>query len=147
MTERPVVLFLCTGNSARSIMGEAILRHLDGRGAEGGRFTTMSAGIEPKGLNPLTLRVLAEKGIDTAGLSSKSSEALLGRVNIAHAITVCDNAAQRCPSFPFALQRHHWPFEDPATATGTEEERLAVFRRVRDRIEARVREWLEENPG
>ena len=137
MTTKPVVLFLCTGNSARSIMGEAILRRL-----AGDRFEVMSAGIEPKGVNPLSIRVLQEKGIDTAGLSSKSSVGLLGRLAIAHAITVCDNAAQRCPSFPFALHRHHWPFEDPAAATGMEEERLAVFRRVRDEIERRVREWL-----
>jgi arsenate reductase len=133
------VLFVCTGNSARSIMAEALLRHI-----AGDRFEVFSAGMEPKGVNPLTLRVLQEKGIATAGLTSKDTKEFLGRVAVTHAVIVCDKAQMSCPRIqPFALWTHYWPFADPAAATGSEEQRLAVFRDVRDQIEAKIREWID----
>lgn len=139
--DRKRVLFVCTGNSARSIMGEAILRHL-----AGDRFEVHSAGMEPKGVNPLTIKALQEKGIDTGGLNSKSTMEFLGRVRVHLAIIVCESAQKSCPRIqPFATQTLYWPFEDPAAATGTEAERLAVFRRVRDQIETRIVSWLAES--
>ena len=139
---RPRVLFICTGNSARSIMAEAILRH-----HAGDRFEVHSAGTEPKGVNPLTIRVLKEAGIDTAGLASKNTMDFLGRVQVHHAIIVCDKAQQSCPRIqPFALRTHYWPFPDPGAATGPEPARLEVFRDVRDQIDARIQQWLAEGP-
>lgn len=136
--DRPRVLFVCTGNSARSIMGEALLRHHAGE-----RFEVFSAGMEPKGLNPLTLRVLEETGVSTAGLASKNTTEYLGKVHFRYAIIVCDNAQKSCPRiYPFAGEMLYWPFDDPAAATGSEAQRLAEFRRVRDEIDARIREWL-----
>lgn len=135
---KPVVLFLCTGNSARSQMAEAILR-----AKAGDRFEAASAGMEPKGVNPLTLRALAEVGIDTGGLYSKPSGDFLGKVAVRYAVIVCEKANQHCPRiYPFAAQTVYWPFEDPAAFEGTEEERLAKFREVRDLISARIDEWL-----
>jgi arsenate reductase len=132
------VLFLCTGNSARSIMGEALLRH-----HAGDRFEAHSAGVEPKGVNPLTLRVLSEKGIDTSGLASKSSGEYMGKVAIAHAIIVCENARQQCPRiYPFAISTQYWPIDDPAAASGTEEQKILAFRAVRDEIGDRIVRWL-----
>ena len=122
---RPIrVLFVCTGNSARSIMAEALLRRHGG-----GRFDVNSAGTEPRGVNPLTLRVLAEAGIDASGARSKSVEEFLGQP-FDYVITVCDQARQTCPVFPGVHESLHWGYEDPAEATGSEEQRLAVFRRV-----------------
>ena len=139
---RQRVLFVCTGNSARSIMGEALLRH-----HARDRFEVHSAGMEPKGVNPLTIRVLEEAGVDTADLTSKSTMEFLGRTHVHHAIIVCDKAQQSCPRIqPFAAHTHHWPFPDPAAATGTEDERLRVFRDVRDQIDAKIRAWLAEMP-
>jgi arsenate reductase len=138
LTER--VLFICTGNSARSQMGEALLRH-----HAGARFEVYSAGTEPKGVNPLTLRVLEEAGVPTRGLRSKSVREFLGKVRMRYAIIVCESAQKSCPRIePFAVQTLCWPFPDPAAATGTEDERLAVFRSVRDEIDARIRAWLEK---
>lgn len=137
------VLFVCTGNSARSIMAEALLRH-----HAGDRFEAFSAGMEPKGVNPLTLRALEEHGVDTRGLASKSTMEFLGRTRVHHAIIVCDNAQKSCPRIqPFANQTHYWPFPDPAAAGGTEAERLEVFREVRDQIEARIKQWLAGVPA
>lgn len=137
------VLFVCTGNSARSIMAEALLRH-----HAGDRFDVHSAGMEPKGVSPLTLRVLEEAGVDTAGLKSKNTMEFLGRVRVHHAVIVCDKAQQSCPRIqPFAGKTHYWPFPDPAAATGTEEQRLEVFREVRDQIDARIRAWLADIPA
>ncbi len=135
---RSVVLFLCTGNSARSQMAEAILR---ARASD--RFDAASAGLEPKGVHPLTIRVLSEVGIDTSGLYSKNSSDFLGKVAVRYAIIVCERANQHCPRiYPFAVQTLYWPFEDPATAEGTEEQRLERFREVRDQVTARIDEWL-----
>jgi arsenate reductase len=129
------VLFVCTGNSARSIMAEALLRHHGG-----GRFEVSSAGTEPRGVNPLTLRVLEEAGIDAAGARSQSVTEYLD-ATFDYVVTVCDEARQVCPVFPGVHQSLHWGYEDPAEAQGTEEERLAVFRRVFIQIAERVRQF------
>lgn len=143
-SKKPLVLFLCTGNSARSQMAEAILR------ARGGdRFEVASAGMEPKGVHPLTPRVLGESRIDTRGLRSKPSTEFLGKVAVHTAVIVCDRANQRCPQiYPFAWRTLYWPFDDPGAFEGTEAERLEKFREVRDEIAARIDQWLdEENPS
>ncbi len=137
MQNKPKVLFLCTGNSARSQMAEAILRHLGGD-----QFEVFSAGLEPKGIHPLTIRVLEEIGLDTSGQTSKALNTYLGKIHFAYLITVCSSAEEKCPVFPGMGTRLHWPFDDPAAAEGSEEERLAVFRRVRDEIADRIRIWL-----
>jgi arsenate reductase (thioredoxin) len=129
------VLFVCTGNSARSIMAEALLRHHGGD-----RFEVYSAGTEPRGVNPLTLRVLAEAGIDASDARSKSVNEYLGDT-FHHVVTVCDEARQVCPVFPGVHESLHWGYEDPAEAEGTEEERLAVFRKVFIQIGERVRQF------
>jgi arsenate reductase len=129
---KPKVLFLCTGNSARSQMAEGYLQHV-----AGDRFTAMSAGIEPKGLNPLAIEAMREIGIDISQQHSKAVVSLLGQ-HIPYVVTVCDNATERCPIFPGTWKFLHWSFEDPAEAVGTPEDRLAVFRRVRDEIVARI---------
>ena len=133
------VLFLCTGNSARSQMGEALLRKY-----AGDRFEVHSAGLEPKGLNPYTARVLEEIGVDPSRHRSKSLREYLGRVNFGYLITVCSDAEKNCPIFPGVSVRLHWPFEDPAKAEGSDEEKLAKFREVRDQIDARIQVWLAE---
>ena len=135
------VLFLCTGNSARSQMAEGYLRHL-----AGDRFEVESAGIEPKGVNPLAVAAMREVGIDISGHQSKAAGSLLERP-FRYVVTVCDNAHERCPIFPGAVKRLHWPLDDPAAATGTEAERLAVFRRVRDEIAERIQAFLRDNPA
>jgi arsenate reductase len=139
MANRTRVLFLCTGNSARSQMAEAYLR------VHGGdRFEVHSAGLEPKGINPYTRQVLAEVGIDMAGQTSKDLRVYLGKMHFGYLITVCGNAEERCPIFPGVATRLYWPFDDPAAVEGTDEEKLAAFRRVRDAIEARILAWLDE---
>ena len=139
-TQRPRVLFLCTGNACRSQMAESLLRHHWGREVE-----ALSAGVAPTEVHPLTLRVLAERGIDTAGLAAKGIEQFLGRVSIQHAVVVCENAQQHCPRiYPFCLRAHYWPFDDPAAAEGSEEQKLAKFREVRDQIDTRIRQWIRE---
>jgi arsenate reductase (thioredoxin) len=129
------VLFVCTGNSARSIMAETLLRHHGGD-----RFVVSSAGTEPRGINPLTLRVLADAGIDATGVRSTSVNEYLGQ-EFDYVVTVCDEARQVCPVFPGVHESLHWGYEDPAEAEGTEEERLAVFRRVFIQIGERVRQF------
>ncbi len=134
------VLFLCTGNSARSQMAEAFLRKY-----AGDRFEAHSAGLEPKALNPLTVRVMEEVGVDMSGHRSKGVEEYLGKVLFQYLITVCDDADKNCPTtWPGVSQRLHWSFEDPAAFEGTEDEKLAKFRQVRDLIEARIQEWLAQ---
>ena len=129
------VLFVCTGNSARSIMAEALLRHHGGD-----RFEVDSAGTEPKGVNPLTLRILAEAGIDASFARSKSVQEFLGQP-FDYVVTVCDQARQVCPVFPGVHESLHWGYEDPAAAEGTEEQRLAVFRRVFIQLGERVQQF------
>jgi arsenate reductase (thioredoxin) len=126
------VLFVCTGNSARSIMAETLLRQ---RG--GPAFEVHSAGTEPRGINPLTLRVLAEAGLPAEGLRSKSVTEFLDEP-WDYVITVCDQARQVCPVFPGSHESLHWGYEDPAEAVGTDEQRLAVFRRVFTQISERI---------
>jgi arsenate reductase len=140
MSAKTKVLFLCTGNSARSQMGEALLRH-----RAGDRFEVYSAGLEPKGLNPDTVRVLAEMGLDASGQTSKPLSQYLGRLHFGYVIIVCADADAKCPTvFPGMGQRLRWPFEDPAAETGPDEVRLAKFRQVRDQIDQRILAWLAE---
>ncbi len=130
---RPIrVLVVCTGNSARSVMAEALLRT---RG--GNAFEVHSAGTEPKGINPLTLRVLKEAGIDASWARSESVSAYVGQT-FDYVITVCDEARQACPVFPGVHETLHWGLDDPGLAEGTEEERLAVFRRVFTELGERI---------
>lgn len=127
----PTILILCTGNSCRSHLAEGILRQ-----ALGESFRIESAGSKPAGyVHPLAIRALAEIGIDISGHRSKHLDEFL-QDDIETVITVCGNADQACPMFPGQVNRHHLPFDDPAHATGTEEEQFAVFRRVRDEIRA-----------
>ena len=134
------VLFLCTGNSARSQMAEAFLRKYGGE-----RFEAFSAGLEPKAINPLTIQVMSEAGIDVSGQRSKGINEFLGKVLFQYLITVCDDAEKNCPTvWPGVNQRLHWSFEDPAKFEGTDEQKLAKFRQVRDLIDTKVKAWLVE---
>jgi arsenate reductase (thioredoxin) len=130
------VLFLCTGNSCRSQMAEGWLRHL-----AGSRFEVASAGTQPVGLNPHAVRVMKDIGIDISRHHSKRVDELSG-VRFDHVITVCDRAKESCPTLPGAKSLMHWSFVDPAEAEGSEEDRLNVFRQVRDAIGARIKEFL-----
>ena len=135
------VLFLCTHNSARSQMAEGLLRH-DG----GDRFAPFSAGTAATHVRPLAFRAMAELGIDISGQWSKTLDRYLAEP-FDEAITVCDAANEACPYFPGAARRRHWSFEDPSRATGSEEEQLAVYRRVRDQIRARIAAELLAEPS
>lgn len=127
--DKPSVLILCTGNSCRSHLAEGLLRR-----AAGDLLEVHSAGSRPAGqVHPLAIRVMEEIGIDLSGHRSKPMSEFLPR-RVDTVITVCGHVDQACPIFPGQVNRHHWPFEDPARATGTEEEMLLVFRRVRDEI-------------
>ena len=137
---KPRVLFLCTGNAARSQMAEAFLRTL-----KPDRFEAFSAGLDAQGINPLAIAVMAECGIDISAQRSKPLQEYLGRLHFGYLITLCDRAERECPTFPGMGTRLHWPIPDPAAVEGSEEERLEVFRRIRDAIEARLRAWLEDD--
>jgi len=127
--KKPLVLILCTGNSCRSHLAEGILR-----AAAGDLVEVASAGSKPAGyVHPLAIRVMSEIGIDISAHRSKHLDEFLSQP-VQTVITVCGNADQVCPMFPGQVHRHHWGFDDPAHATGTEDEQLAVFRRVRDEI-------------
>jgi arsenate reductase len=132
MANRQRVLILCTGNSARSQMAEGLLRH-----DAGDRFAVFSAGVQASYVRPQAIAVMEELGIDISGQRSKSVEEFAGQ-EFDYVITVCDNANQRCPVFPGKTQRIHWSFDDPAVATGSDEEQLAAFRRVRDQIHEKL---------
>jgi len=136
---KPKVLFLCTGNSARSQMAEGILRSLAGE-----QFEVFSAGTEPKGsILPEVEELMREVGIDTSLQWSKSVTEYLGKVNFGYVITVCADAEENCPAVFLSMGTHeHWPFDDPAKFTGDDESRLTSTRRVRDQIEERLRLWL-----
>jgi arsenate reductase len=132
------VLILCTGNSARSQMAEGLWRH------EGGdRYEVSSAGTRPSRVRPEAIAVLAEIGVDISGQRSKSVDEFIGQP-LDLVITVCDNAKEACPVFPGQTRRLHWPFEDPAGTEGSEDERKAEFRRVRDQIQKRIQAFLAE---
>jgi arsenate reductase len=133
------VLFLCTGNSARSQMAEGLLRHF-----AGDHFAVYSAGLEPKAVNPYAIQAMQEIGLDISGHQSKSVLDYLGRVHMGTVITVCSNAEERCPIFPFSTLWLYWPFEDPAAFVGSPDETLAKFREVRDLISARLQAWPRE---
>ena len=132
------VLFLCASNRARSQMAEALVNH-----DLGDRFEAFSAGTAPKMPHPLALKVLAELGIEHPNARSKHMEEFAGKT-FDHVITLCDNANQACPIFMGCVRRAHIGFDDPDKATGTEEEVLAVFRRVRDEIREKVEKLLTE---
>jgi arsenate reductase len=126
---RPTILILCTGNSCRSHLAEGLLR-----AALNDAYVVASAGSKPAGyVHPLAVKAMAEIGIDISGHTSKHMDEFLNQ-EVETVITVCGNADQACPMFPGQLNRHHWGFDDPAHATGMEEEQMAVFRRVRDEI-------------
>ncbi len=123
------VLILCTGNSCRSHLAEGLLRAVAGE-----HFDVQSAGSKPAGyVHPMAIEAMREIGIDISGHHSKHMNEFLER-KVETVITVCGNADQACPIFPGQVNRHHWPFEDPAHATGTDEEKRAMFGRVRDEI-------------
>jgi arsenate reductase (thioredoxin) len=137
MTSSPIrVLFVCTGNAARSVMAEALVRTKGGDA-----FEVHSAGTEPRGINPLTRKVLAEAGIDSSWARSKSVTEYLGQ-RFDYVVTVCDEARQVCPVFPGVHESLHWGYEDPAEAEGTEEERLAVFRRFFVQLGERINQFI-----
>lgn len=131
------VLILCTGNSARSQMGEGLFRS-----ALGDKFEVFSAGIKPSTVRPEAIDVMREIGIDISGHRSKSVDGFLGQ-QFRYVITVCDNAKESCPVFPGRTERIHWSFEDPAAVEGSEEKRKEAFRRIRDEIAERIRSFAK----
>jgi len=140
MDGKPIrVLFICTGNSCRSQLAEALLR---ARGDN--RYDVHSAGVIPSGVHPLVLQVLSEIGVHAAGQTSKHWNECLEAPPFDFVITLCDFAAQSCPVFPGEGRRLHWPFFDPVGARGTREERLALFRHCRDAVAERIRQFIEE---
>ncbi len=126
------ILVLCTGNSARSQMGEGLFRH-GGHGA----YEVASAGTHPSQVRPEAIAVMKEIGIDISGHRSKSVREFDGQ-SFDYVVTVCDNARDNCPVFPAGTERLHWSFEDPAVVQGSEAERLAAFRRIRDQMREKV---------
>ncbi len=132
------IMFLCTGNSCRSQMAEGFAREL-GKGL----LEVHSAGLSPHGVNPRAIAVMKEIGIDISGQTSTSiDEELLSKMDIV--VTLCGNAAESCPLTPPGIRKIHWPLEDPAKAVGTEEDIMNEFRRIRDEINKRVKQLVEE---
>jgi len=133
------VLFLCTGNSARSQMAEAFLRSY-----AGDKFEAYSAGLEPTGINPFTKRVMDEIGIDICGQKSKSLVEYAGKLHFGYLITVCSSADKNCPTaFVGFGHREHWDIEDPSALTGPDEQKLQKCREIRDQIKSRVSDWVK----
>jgi arsenate reductase (thioredoxin) len=132
------ILVLCTHNSARSQMAEALLRSYGN-----GRFTVASAGTEATQVNPLAIEAMREIGVDISGARSKHLNEFLDQ-EFEYVITVCDSAAESCPVFPGRAERIHWSFPDPSAATGSDSERLSVFRTVRDDIAEQIHKWVNE---
>jgi arsenate reductase len=133
------VLILCTGNSARSQMAEGLLRTLAGN-----QFDVFSAGSKPSVVNPFATQVMRERGIDISGQRSKHLNEYI-KQPFDYVITVCDDAAETCPVFPGRAERIHWSFPDPATITGSEEDKLRAFRQTRDGLEERLKAWLAQS--
>jgi arsenate reductase len=134
------VLFLCTGNSVRSQMAEAFLRRYGGD-----HFDAYSAGTDPKDINPYAERVMEEVGISINNHHSKHVKEYMGKVHFGYLITMCDEAEKSCPTtFPGIGQRLHWSFEDPSAFVGSDDEKLAKFRELRDQIDQRIQAWLVE---
>ena len=139
---KPLILILCTGNSCRSHLAEGILRDAVGEAAE-----VPSAGSDPAGyVHPMAVEVMKEIEIDISAHTSKHLDEFLQQ-EVHTVITVCGNADQACPIFPGQADKHHWPFDDPAKATGSEEEIRAEFRRVRDEIRAKFEAYAAEIPS
>lgn len=139
--DKPCILFLCTGNSCRSQMAEGWARHLGG-----GAVVAESAGIEAHGKNPRAIAVMAEAGVDISGQeSTRVTDAMIRRANVV--VTVCGHADEHCPVLPPDVEKIHWPLEDPAKATGSEEEIIAKFRATRDEVRTRVGELLRQIQG
>lgn len=132
-------LIVCTGNSARSQMAEGLLRHEAGDG-----FDVYSAGTHPGSVRPEAVQVMSEIHIDITGQFSKPVEQFIGQ-HFDYVITVCDKAKENCPTFPGVPNHFHWPFDDPSKTIGSEDARLAAFRKVRDRIHARLMVFLGES--
>ena len=140
MNKKPQVLFLCTGNSARSQMAEALLRRY-----AGDHFDVHSAGLEPLGINPYTIKVLNDINYDTSSHRSKNLREYMGHHHSAYVITVCGHADKNCPHGLWSSGvKLHWPFDDPAAFEGSDEEILAVFRDIRDQIDQKIQAWLAE---
>lgn len=146
MAKRPKVLFLCTHNAARSQMAQAFLRKY---GSD--HFEAHSAGLEPTEIHPLTKQVMEEVNIDldAEGHHSKGLDTYMMKVHVGYLVTVCANAEAKCPVLPGVSVREYWGFEDPAAFEGSDAEKLAKFREVRDQIEDRVRQFIHEEtaPG
>lgn len=138
MSGRKRVLILCTGNSARSQMAEGLLRKMADDYVE-----VASAGVAPTSVRPEAVEAMSEVGIDISNHRSKSIDQFLGEA-FDYVITVCDNANEQCPVFPGNTHRIHWSFDDPAAATGNDEDKLTVFRRVRNEIQQRLRVFVSE---
>ncbi|MDQ6971422.1 MAG: arsenate reductase (thioredoxin) [Mariprofundaceae bacterium] len=135
------ILFLCTGNSCRSQMAEGWLRHLGGE-----KFEAFSAGIVAHGKNPRAIAVMAEAGVDISGQESEALDpAVLEGIDLL--VTVCGHADETCPAVPANCEKVHWPFDDPGKASGTEDEIMAEFRRVRDQIKARIATFVASEPS
>jgi len=132
------VLFVCTGNSCRSQMAEGLLQHIAGK-----EFEVHSGGTRPWILHPLAVKAMKERKVDISDQYSKSVDNFLGQ-SFDYVITVCDDAKETCPVFPGQHTKIHWSVHDPVNAIGTLEERMKVFRRVRDDLEGRIREWLKK---
>src|SRR6266404_7998647 len=139
MSDRKKLLFVCTGNSARSQMAEGLLRHI-----AGDRFEAFSAGTRPTDIRPEAMRVMDEIGIDISGQYPKFVDKFIGQ-NFDYVVTVCDNANESCPLFPGSAERLHWSFQDPAAVQGSEIERLSAFRKIRDEIRARIGSFLQQS--
>jgi arsenate reductase len=131
------VMFVCTENSCRSQIAEGLLRHV-----AGDDFDVFSGGAHPTELNPAAVEVMKEIGIDISGHRSKSVDEFAGQA-FDYVITVCDNAKESCPVFPAATKRIHWSLDDPAAVQGSEEERLAAFRRIRDELRRNLQHFLQ----
>lgn len=138
MSDRLRVLILCTANSARSQMAEGLLRHL-----AGDRVSVRSAGVAPSSVNPLAVRAMDQIGVDIRGQRSQHVNEFLAEP-FDTVITVCDHAAETCPSFPGQVKRLHWSLPDPASGAGDAAQRLAAFARARDDLQRRLRAWLAE---
>lgn len=131
-------LFICTKNSCRSQMAEAFLRH-----QASDKFDVFSAGLEAAKVDPLAIKVMEEIGMDMTNQESKNLNVYFNQ-RFSYLITVCDKANKQCPIFPGVSIRENWPFDDPAASTGTEEERLVIYRKVRDEIKGRIEQFLAE---
>lgn len=142
MSEKPLILVLCTGNSARSQMAEAFLRKY-----KADSFTVASAGTQPKEhVHPMAVQAMQEIGIDISRQRPKDINEFLGKSAVRHVLIVCDNANQSCPRiWPGTFTRTFMPFDDPAAATGSEADKLAVFRRVRDEISEAMLDWTPDS--